>query len=202
MKIIFESENVINLLEKKGLLKKVSYLNKLEDIYIYRRIWRLQLFDCIRSSDIAKIHIYDNLQTRIVNVSMDVFINIDIPLCTLLKLNGIDINENKNENKDEQLIELEKDVKYNFLKTTRNIHCFTLNNGFVDFGYQKLFESPLAIKTFSHLTCNTEDNKFYEYFIKNIGLMFVEKELIKIMLYFFGYHISLSNIEEIFRLLN
>ena len=200
MKIIFESGNLMDLLEKKGLLKMVHNLKTLEDIYIYRRIWRLQLFDCIRSSDIARIHIYDNLQTRMVYVSSAVFV--DIPLCTLLMLNGIDINENKNENKDEQLIELEKDVKDNFLKTTRNILNFYLGNKSVDNGYQKLFESPLAIKTLSNLTCNTEDNIFYKYFIENIGLMFGEKELIKIMLYFFGYHISFSNIEEIFRLLN
>ena len=200
MKIIFESENVINLLEKKGLLKKVSYLNTLEDIYIYRRIWKRQLFDCIRSSDIARIHIFNDLQTRIAYVSIDVFV--DIPLCTLLILNGFDIDENKNENKDGHLIELEKDVKDNFLKITRQILNFYLGNKLVDHGYQNLFESPLATKTLSNLTCNTEDNMFYKYFIENIGSMFVEKELIKIILYFFGFHISYNNITELFRLLN
>jgi hypothetical protein len=196
MKIIFESKKLMDLLEKKGLLKKVSYLNTLEDIYIYRRIWKRQLFDCIRSSDIARIHISDDLQTRIVYVSTDVFV--DIPLCTLLILNGFDIDENK----DGHLIELEKDVKDNFLKINRQILNFYLGNKLVDHGYQNLFESPLATKTLSNLTCNTEDNMFYKYFIENIGLMFVEKELIKIMLYFFGFHISYSNITELFRLLN
>uniref|UniRef100_A0A6C0BCZ4 Uncharacterized protein n=1 Tax=viral metagenome TaxID=1070528 RepID=A0A6C0BCZ4_9ZZZZ len=200
MKIIFESENLMDLLEKKGLLKMVRYLNTLEDIYIYRRIWKRQLFDCIRSSDIARIHISDDLQTRIVYVSTDVFV--DIPLCTLLILNGFDIDENKNENKDGHLIELEKDVKDNFKKINRQILNFYLGNKLVDHGYQNLFESPLATKTLSNLTCNTEDNMFYKYFIENIGSMFVEKELIKIMLYFFGFHISYSNITELFRLLN
>jgi hypothetical protein len=195
MEIIFKSENLLDLLEKKGLLKMVRDLKKLANIYIYSRPHRRQLFDCIRSSDIARIHIFNDLQTRIVYVSIDVFV--DIPLCTLLILNGFDIDENK----DGHLIELEKDVKDNFLKITRQILNFYLGNKLVDHGYQNLFESPLATKTLSNLTCNTEDNMFYKYFIENIGSMFVEKELIKIILYFFGFHISYSNITELFRLL-